>query len=135
MDNLQASRSGDHEVLGLDITVGDAGVVRGGQPVCNLSGEIEKALEWHGPARDFRSKRTAVDELGNDVRRVPVDGRVEDRDDVGVVERARRSRFRNEPPHPFWIDLGTLPEDFQRDLALQSRIPRAIDFPPTTLAE
>ena len=88
-----------------------------------------------GPPPDFLSQRPAINELGDDVRRVAIDRGIEDGDDVRVVERAGCPCLRDEPLHPNWIGLVALPQDLQGDLTLESRIPRTVDFPATALAE
>jgi hypothetical protein len=135
IENLGAPGARHHDVFRLQITVDDAGAVRGSQTVRDLRGEIQRPLRRHGAAPDLFSQRPAINQLGNDERRVAIDGGVEDGHDVGMVQRARRTCFGNEPVNAFRIRLGSLPQNLERDLALQAGIPGPVHVAATPSAQ
>ena len=71
-------------------------------------------------------QRLAVDQLHDDERNPiqpfqPINVR-----DVRMVERGQRLRFAGEPRQPIGIAGEGVRQDFQRDVAVQLRVPRAI---------
>ena len=77
----------DQDVLGLDVAVQDAGVVRRGEPI----GDTGQQLDGLAPAALRSSRpipeRAAVDELGDQILPALELARVVHRDDVRVIER------------------------------------------------
>ena len=65
----------------------DAFVMRGGHAAGDLHGEIRGLRCGQRPARDSVAQRLALEQLRHHVGHVALDVHVEDRDDVGVVER------------------------------------------------
>ena len=104
----------------------DAGVVRGGQAVGDLRRQLEQTLEWNGPARQLVPERLPIDELCHDIRDRVVDGGVEDGDDVGMVQGAGGPSLRHKTMDAVGIGLRTAMKDLQRDVALETRVPRSI---------
>ena len=113
----------------------DSGLVRRGQAFGDLRRQQEHALDSQGREADLFSERPAIHQLGHDERRIAVDRGIKDRDDVGMVERAGGAGLGDEPPYPLGIGLRALVQDFQRDFALEPRIPRTVDLPAAALAK
>ena len=96
VEHLHVAVGADHDVLGLDVPVDDAGGVRGGERARHLPADVDRRRE-RLRALDERAQRPPVDELLDDeelaVRRLAdfVDG-----DDVGVVEGRGGARLAQE---------------------------------------
>ncbi len=76
-----------HYVLGLQVPMDDAGRVRLGQPVGDLSRERQKSLERKGAAREQQlPKGVSLDKLHGHPRDAVRRSDVVDRDDVRMVE-------------------------------------------------
>ena len=101
----------------------DAGFVCRGEAVGDLRGDLQDSAWRKGGLPDLLTEGESVDELGDDVRGVVVEGRVEDGDDIGMIEGACRARFRHKSQGAIWI---TPVQQLQGDLAFESRIPGAI---------
>ena len=83
VEDLDAAVAGDEDVLGLEVAVDDALLVRGRQPLRDLQPPSSIALRGgSGPRARARAQRLALEQLGDDVRRAVVRADVEDRDDV-----------------------------------------------------
>lgn len=77
----------------------------------------------------------AFNELGNDIRRVVFHPHVVDRNDIGVIQRCYGMRLEFKPLAPSRV-CGKFPgQDFHRNLALQPRVPCAIDLAHSAGAE
>ena len=92
--DLHAPVRGDHQVLGLEVAVDDAVLLRVGEPG-------EQALEHaadlrQGHLADVRAQRAALDVLHRDVRRAVVLEVVVHGDDVRMAQRAGHARLAQE---------------------------------------
>jgi hypothetical protein len=123
VEDLRAAGARHHDVLGLEIAVDDAGVVRRGQAVRDLGREVESSLERDGSAPDLVPKRLAVDQFGRDEWRFTVDRHLEDGDDVGVIEGAGGARLGEKALEAIGIDRRSSMQDLERDFALEARGP------------
>ena len=90
VQDLDAAVVRDEEVLGLQIPVDDALVVRGGEAVRDLHRVVDRLALGELPAREHRPQRLALEQLLDDVGRAVAAIRpdVVDRGDVRVVEDA-----------------------------------------------
>src|SRR5438876_7937305 len=89
----------DHDVLGLDVAMHDAGGVRCGKRAADLNGGIEDFAELHRRPLHALTQRFAVDELsGDEVRRVDLLDLV-NRDDVWMVQSGSRLSFLYKAAH------------------------------------
>ena len=97
---LTASVAGDEQVLGLEVAVDDAALVRGRQAARDLHRVLDRLAK---PAADRRSAARAASRLRaarDDVGRAVVLTDVVDDEDVRMVERARRARLLLEAAQP-----------------------------------
>jgi hypothetical protein len=122
----------DHQVLGLEIAVRDPLRVRRGQPARDLDRVLDGLPRWDGAFRQPRAKRHAVEKLTDDVGEPAAVGvrrsDVVDRHDIRMVELARGARLALEPPEAIGV-FGQRPrQHLDRDVALQPRVPGAIDL-------
>ena len=128
VDDLHASIDGDHHVLGLQIAMHDAGVVRCGQALSDLVGDLDHALERHPAAVHLRAQRAPFDELRHEIRGVAFDADVVHRQDVRMVQGAGRDGFLSEAALPIGVERRGFEQDLDRDIALESGVSRAVDL-------
>jgi hypothetical protein len=70
----------------------------------------------------------SFEEFADKIRRAVVSADVEDREDVGMIERGGRARLLLEAAHPISV-LSEVPgDDFQRDVAREPCVAGAIDL-------
>lgn len=58
-----------------------------------------------------------------------------DRENIGMIERARRSCFLFEPPQAVKITAEVGGQNFDRNFAAQSRVPCTVHFPHAARAQ
>ena len=110
VEDLDAAVRGDEEILGFQVAVDDALVVRRREAVGDLTASTRRALRGEQlAAGERRAQRLALEQLLDDVRRTVVRPDVVDGGDVRVVERARRPRFLLEAPQPLRVLAKTRP--------------------------
>ena len=94
VENLHPSVARDEDVLGLQIAVHDAALVRGGQPARDLNRVVDR-LERREPFRllEADAQRVAFEQLHDRVDDAGIVADVVQRQNVGMVERGDRLRF------------------------------------------
>jgi hypothetical protein len=140
---------GPHLDVGrLEVAMDDALLVGRLERFRDLAGERQCFVERHRSAREMFRERLALDEFhhqrpdgGGSARtgRLPVSpaergqcgGLFEPVDlcDVRMIERREHPGFALEPHEAIGVGSERLRQDLQRDLAVEPRIPRAIDLP------
>src|SRR5258708_16433389 len=104
-----------------------APLVRRGEAASRLRRELERLAHGQRSYGQALAERLTREQLGNEVRRALVRADVVDGKDVGVVQAARRPRFRLEPAHA----LGALGEGrrqhLERHVAADARIAGPVD--------
>ena len=95
--DLDAAVARDHHVGGLEVAMGDAGVVRGSEPGGHLHRQVEQPPGGHRAALHLITELLAFDQLGDDVADFVVDADVVDREDVGMIESAGGPGLFEEP--------------------------------------
>ena len=139
---LDGSRGGELDVGWLQIPMDDAALVRGLERFRNLTGNGQRLVERNGALLDPVRERRPVDQLQHDRSQGRLTGRrgleilepVNLRD-VRVIERCEQLRLTLEPGEPFGIRREQIRQHFDRDLAIEARVPCAIDFAHAALAE
>ena len=116
---LHAAFVGDHDVGGLQVTMGDTPLVCGADGVGQRDAHLQQLVERHALPADDLGQRLADHQLhrqeGHAV--LLVDGI--DRDDVGVVQRGNRPRLALEAAAALRIVRHGLGQDLQRDPATE----------------
>ena len=122
VQHLHVPVATDHDVLGLQVAVDDAGVVRRRDGLGDLDADgqrlthLETAALEHGPQRD------PVDVLRGEELHPGGVADVVDRQNVRVVERRDRAGFALESQQPFLVAERARREHFQRELAAQADV-------------
>ena len=122
VEDLDEAVLRDHHVLGLEVPVHDPRRVGLGEPVRELRGEVQRLARGERAARDQLAQRAALDELHGDVAHAVVGADVEERDDVGVVERRGGARLLLEARATLGIGRDSGRQDLDRDLAPEPRV-------------
>jgi hypothetical protein len=120
-----AARRDDH-VARLQIPVHDALFVRGLEGLGNFQGDGTGARFRQGACRENRCQRLAGHELEDEEVHVVFGVQIEQRGDVGVEESRESARLQAEAPSCHLVVDRVLAQDFERHLALESRILGAI---------
>jgi hypothetical protein len=109
--------------------------VRLRQTVRDLRRDVQRSLHGHRAGDGQLSQRLAVHELHRDERRLALAADLENRNDVGVVERRRRPRLLLEARQAPLVRGERLRQDLQRDLAPEPRVARPIHLSHSARAE
>ncbi len=105
----------------------DSGLVRPGEPVGDLHGEIEKLLHRERSGREQIAERLALHELHRDVGQRIGAADLVDGDDVRMVEGRHRARFFLEASDAIGLGGHLLGQDLERHVAVQPRVARPVD--------
>ena len=135
VEDLQRAGVGDEHVLGLQVAVNDALLVRGDEAVQDLGGVAEHVGQLQAPGRQLLSQRPALQQLTHDARRAVEQDEVVHREDVRVVQCRGRVRLAMEPVQRVRIVLQPRREELDGDVAIEPRIPRAVHFPHAARAD
>jgi hypothetical protein len=135
VENLDSPVVRNEEILGLQVAVDDPLLVRGGEALRGLARVVDRRAQRQLSAGEGRTKRFPLEKLRDDIGRSRVRSDVVDGRDVGVIENARRFRLLLEPAQAIRVSRERLRQDFDRDLARQARVPRAVDLAHSTGTE
>ena len=135
VQDLDPAVAGDEQIGRLDVAVHDAAFVRRGEPAGNLDRIVDHRARRQRPPVHPLAKRLADEQLGDDPGGAVVHADVVDRDDIRVIQAARRASFLFEPALAIGIARECRRQDLDRDLALQLRVARAIDLAHAADAE
>ena len=92
----------------------------------DLPGDTNNGVDWHRSV-----ERRTVHVLEHEIRRTDV----ENLTDVWVIQRSNGARFLLEAAHSIGIGREGLRQDFDRDIAIQTRITCAIHLAHATRTE
>jgi hypothetical protein len=129
VENLHSPVGEQEDVLGLQVAVDDAALVRRGEP----GGDLRRDL--HGLARRRRSavqalaQRLAEEELHDRERLVALPADVVDGEDVGMREGGDRLRLALEAGERVGARREMRRQHLERHVALEPRVARPIDLP------
>src|SRR2546428_5123437 len=105
-----------HDVLRLDVTMDDSGLMRRGQRRCDLRGETEQFTHRHWRLNHALSQGFALDEFrGDELMRIYLADLVNGQD-VGMVQRGSGASFLLKSPHALSIASEESRQHFQRHL-------------------
>ena len=125
----------DEQVVGLQVAVDDALVVRGGEPLGDLARVVDGLARRQRAAVQAAAQRFAFEQLRDDVGRAVVDADVVDGQDVRVIELPGGARLLLEAMQPARIRRERLGDQLDRDVAPETRIARAVDLAHAAGAE
>ena len=89
--------SGEQDVVGLDVAVDDASIVRVGERLGNVAQDVDRRVDLDGPVREPGAQTLAVHERHRVVRQPLEIARGDDRDDVRLLKRRRELDLPLEP--------------------------------------
>ena len=135
VEDLHPAVPGEEEVLGLQVAVNDALLVRRGEAARDLDREVDRFPERQRPRGEALAQCLALEQLEDEVGRVALETDVEHREDVGVVERSRRSGLVREAAHPHGVGLSVGGDHLDRDFAANPRVAGAVDLARAPRAE
>ena len=106
----------------------DALLVRCFKRFCDLKRDRESVLDRERPALQPLGQRLALDQLHD--QKMPPGGLVRpiERGNVWVIQRGEHLRFALEPRRAVGVECPRLRQDFDRHLAPELRVPRAVHF-------
>jgi hypothetical protein len=125
---LHAALVGDEQVLGLDVAMDDAFVVRGGQALGDLRAVVERARHAERPA-DQHPRCVSLQQLEHDERDTTGRADIMDNEDVGMGQGGGRARFAFEPGEPRRVGGDRLGQHLDRNIATKLVVARAINLP------
>ena len=126
--DLDVTLAGEHHVLGLQIAVNDAGLVRLRERIRQLAGDLKGLLQRRSSASQQLPECRAFDELHHDEELAVELPDVVDGDDAGVIQGGRRSCFVLEAPDGARVRERLDAENFDGDLAAELRVSCPIDL-------
>ena len=125
IENLDEAVLGKHHVLGFEIPVHDAGLVRLCETVGDLGGELQKLVERE---RTFNvAQRGAIDVFHDEKVGLVLDADLVDRDDVRMIQRRGGARFALEALEVRGVSEELLLEHLDGDRAAELEILRSVD--------
>ena len=129
VEDLDVAVLRDHQVLGLQVPVDDAGGVGLGQALGGLDGDIEQPLGRQRLAGgDELAQGLSLDQLHGDVEGAVGLADVVDGQDVGMIQGRGRAGLLLEALAAIGIRRDGGGQDLDRDLAPELRVPRPVDL-------
>ena len=110
-------------------------LVRRFECVGDLPRDGQGFVEWDWPARDALRQILALDQFHDERTDTARFFEAMDVRDVRVIQRRQRLRFARKPGQAIGIAGKGVRKDLQRDVAIQFRVARAIDFAHATRAD
>ena len=102
--------------------------MRRGQSAGNLHCDLDRLLDRQRALLKFIAHGPAIEQLGNDVDLTAAGARVMNRENVWMRERGDRFSLSLEPRAPIRIGGKRRWQNFDRDVAVEARVPGAIDL-------
>jgi hypothetical protein len=134
VEDLQPTLLGDEEVLGLEVAVDDALLMRSREALRELKRAAARLLHRQSSFPQTLAQRAPVQQLGDDVRVALVRPDVVHVKDVGVIERAGSARFLLEPAQRF-LSVQSRSEHFDGDVAAELAVVGDEDPPHSASAD
>ena len=135
VEELGVAVPGDHDVVGLDVAVEDAGVVGLGQALGDLDGDLDRAHEVELAVGDDPADGPAVDILHGD-EQVAVDlVDVVDLGDGRMRDGRGRAGLEEEPAPAFGVGHQAGADHLEGDQAVETGVPGPVDDAHAALAE
>jgi len=106
----------------------DTLLVRGGQAARRLGGVVDGLARRYGPGRQPLAQGLALEQLHHHERRTAVGADVEDRADVGVVQRSGGTGLLLEPSDTLGVAGKIGEDDLDGDIAAQAGVVGTVDL-------
>ena len=135
IQQLHKAAAGQENIRGRDVAVHDAVVVRGSEAIDHLTYDAEGLFEWERSAQQPCLQTGALQQFHHDEIASVVFTDVENRADVGMVERRRESGFAFEASNRFGVFGQLVFEYFDGDSARQPSILCLVDNAHTAGAQ
>ena len=135
VQDLHATVGLHEDVFRLQVAVDQLLVVCRGQALRHLDRPIDGLPPRNRTAAQPVPERFAFEQFRDGIQPAVMRTSVKDREHVRVRERGHCLRFALEPCALYGIGSQALREDLDRDVALQARVSRAIDFPHAPRSE
>ena len=126
---------GDHDIRRFQVAVDDAFCVRRVEPCRNLRGNVDRLFELESTSLDPLCQRFAFDELHDEREHAVGFFESIDRGNVGMIQRCQHASLALESSHPLTVASETLGKNFNRNVALQFGIPRAVNLTHAAASE
>ena len=127
VENLHASVTRDHHVLGFQVPVNDPFRVRSRESAGNRGGDFARPRRRNDAPAQSLAQRFAVEKLGNEIWPAVRHPHVVEREDVGMSERARRAGFLFESSQAIGVAGVVGRQHLDRDLTADPRVAPSID--------
>jgi|GEM_PF-7025908 len=127
VENFHPTILSQEQVLGFKIAVDDALGVGGGEALGNLCGHLDGFGSRQRASGHTGTQRLTLQKFGDEIGAAFVGSEVEDRQDVGMVERSRRAGFLLETPQAILVGGEGWSEDFDRHFATKPWIAAPVD--------
>ena len=135
VEDLQAAVVGDEDVLGLEIPVRDSVLVRGGQAARDLQCVLHRLAARDRTGGEAVPQRFAGEELRDRVDDAVVRTEVVDAEEIRVREGGDGFGLALEARERGGVRREALGKDFDRDVAVELRVARAVDLSHASGAE
>jgi hypothetical protein len=135
VEDLHASVARAEQVLRLEVAVGDAFGVRGGERLGDLRPQLDHLARRKRSACEPLAQRLTLEQLADDVGDAAFGADVEDVEDPGVLQRAGGARLDLEALERVRIVSSRGRKHLERDVTPEPRIPGAVDLAHPTGAD
>src|SRR5262249_53787333 len=135
VEDLYPAGGVQHDVFGFEVTVDEAGGVRGGDAVGDLHRNLQEFAHRYVAALRAAAEGFAIDQFADDVENTALRADVIDGDDVGMIEGGDGAGFALEAGLPLRVSGSGVGQDLERYVAPEPRIARTVDFSHPARAE
>ena len=135
IQHLCLASARDEDVCRLDVAVDDAARVGGIQRVGDVNAQFQEVVDGQGPLADAMLQRPAVEQLHHEEPLAVVLADVEERADVGVIQRRGDACLALEAFDRLRIARQLRREEFDGNLPAEPRVLGAIDHSHAAAAE
>jgi hypothetical protein len=128
VQQLHLAVRGEEDVVRLHVPVDDPTGVGGGEATGHLGCPFQRGAEGRPATGEAVAQRLSLEQLGDEVGRTLVLAEVVDRDEVGMVQRARKARLLLEAAHQLGVAREHLVDHLERDLPAEPAVACPVDL-------
>jgi len=128
VENFDEAIFRNHEVARFQVAVSDACFVRLCEALRNLRGDFDCFAQGQGSGEKQFAESVSLHQFHRDVVGGAVLPEFVDRDDIGMVEGRRGTRFSLEALQPIRVSGECRGKNFNGEIAAEASIPCAVDF-------